>query len=87
MEIVGAPRYELGEEVVVFATPTPAGLRTCGWGQGRFVVEGEPGQRRVRNDLGNVQLTSAAKTGRYRAAAAPNEALAVFKQRIREEVG
>jgi hypothetical protein len=86
MEIVGAPHYELGEEVVVFATPTPAGLRTCGWGQGRFVVEGEPGQRRVRNDLGNVQLTPAGKTGRYRAAAATDEALAVFKQRIREEV-
>jgi hypothetical protein len=86
MEITGAPRYELGEEVVVFASPTPAGLRTCGWGQGRFVVEGEPGQRRVRNDLGNVQLTSAGKAGRYRAAATPDEALAVFKQRIREEV-
>jgi hypothetical protein len=86
MEIVGAPRYELGEEVVVFATPTSAGLRTCGWGQGRFVVEGEPGQRRVRNDLGDVRLTAPGKAGRYRAAAAPDEALAVFKQRIREEV-
>ena len=86
MEIVGAPHYELGEEVVVFAAPTPAGLRTCGWGQGRFVVDGEAGQRRVRNDLGDVQLTSAGKAGRYRAAAARDEALTVFKQRIREEV-
>lgn len=86
MEIVGAPRYQIGEEVVVFASPTPAGLRTCGWGQGRFVVEGEPGQRRVRNDLGGVQLISAAPARRYRAAAAPDEALAVFKQRIRDEV-
>lgn len=86
MEIIGAPRYELGEEVVVFAEPTPAGLRTCGWGQGRFVVEGEPGQRRVRNDLGDVQLTAPVKAGRRRASASPDEALAVFKQRIREEV-
>jgi len=86
MEIVGTPRYELGEEVVVFASPTPAGLRTCGWGQGRFVVAGEPGQRRVCNDLGDVQLTAPSKTGRQRTAAAPEEALAVFKQRIREEV-
>jgi hypothetical protein len=86
MEIIGAPRYELGEEVIVFAAPTPAGLRTCGWGQGRFVVEGEPGQRRVRNDLGDVQLTGPGKAGRYRAAAAADEALAVFMQRIREEV-
>ncbi len=86
MEIAGAPRYELGEEVVVFAAPIPAGLRTCGWGQGRFVVEGDPGQRRVRNDLGDVQLTASGPAGRYRAAAAPDEALAAFKQRIREEV-
>jgi hypothetical protein len=50
------------------------------------VVEGEPGQRRVRNDLGDVQLTGPGKAGRYRAAAAADEALAVFKQRIREEV-
>lgn len=86
MEIVGAPRYELGEEVVVFAAPTPAGLRTCGWGQGRFVVEGDPERRRVRNELGGIQLTTPGKAGRYRAAAAQDEALAVFKQRIREEV-
>jgi hypothetical protein len=86
MEIVGAPHYELGEEVVVFAARTPGGLRTCGWGQGRFVVEGEPGQRRVRNDLGNVQLIARGRAESYRAAAAPDEALAVFKQRIREEV-
>ena len=39
MQIVGAPRYEVGEEVVVFASPTPIGyLRTCGWGQGKFEV-------------------------------------------------
>ena len=86
MEIIGSPRYELGEEVVVFVAPTPAGMRTCGWGQGRFVVQGEPGQRRVRNDLGDVQLTAPAKAGRRRAAAASDESLAAFKQRIREEV-
>lgn len=86
MEIVGAPRYQVGEEVVIFAAPTPVGLRTCGWGQGRFVVEGEAGQRRVRNDLGGIQLTAPDKARRYRAAAAPDEALTVFKQRIRVEV-
>jgi hypothetical protein len=86
MEIVGAPHYELGEEVVVFASQTPAGLRTCGWGQGRFVVAGGPEQRRVRNDLGDIQLTAPAQPGRYRAAAAQDEALGAFKQRIREEV-
>ncbi len=86
MEIVGTPRYELGEEVVVFAAPTPAGLRTCGWGQGRFVVAGEPGQRRVRNDLGNIRLTARIPTARQRTAVTRDEALDAFKQRIREEV-
>lgn len=86
MEIIGTPRYELGEEVVVFAALTPAGLRTCGWGQGRFVVAGEPGKRRVRNDLGNVQLTAPDQPGRYRAAVTRDEPLDVFKQRVREEV-
>jgi hypothetical protein len=86
MEIIGAPHYELGEEVVVFASRTPGGLRTCGWGQGRFVVEGEPGQRRVRNDLGDVQLISPGKASPARAAVGTDEPLAVFKQRIRDEV-
>lgn len=86
MEIVGAPRYQPGEEVVVFAARTPFGLRTCGWGQGRFVVEGEPGRKRVRNDLGDVQLTTPAGVpARARAAVAADEGLAIFKQRIRSE--
>ncbi len=39
MQIAGAPRYQIGEEVVVFAAETPIGyLRTCGWGQGKFQV-------------------------------------------------
>ena len=38
-QIVGAPRYAIGEEVVVFADETPIGyLRTCGWSQGKFRV-------------------------------------------------
>ena len=86
MEIVGAPRYALGEEVVVFASSTTIGLRTCGWGQGRFVVEGRPGQRRVRNDLGDVQLMYSGKAQRFRAADEADEALTAFKQRIRDEV-
>jgi hypothetical protein len=41
MQVVGAPRYAVGEEVVVFAAETPIGyLRTCGWEQGKFVVQG-----------------------------------------------
>jgi len=38
-QIVGAPRYAIGEEVVVFADETPIGyLRTSGWSQGKFQV-------------------------------------------------
>jgi hypothetical protein len=39
LQIVGTPRYEVGEEVVLFAERTQLGyLRTCGWGQGKFRV-------------------------------------------------
>lgn len=39
MQIAGAPRYEVGEEVVLFLNRTPIGyLRSCGWGQGKFGV-------------------------------------------------
>ena len=39
MQIAGAPRYEDGEEVVLFLNRTPIGyLRSCGWGQGKFGV-------------------------------------------------
>lgn len=87
MEIVGAPRYEIGEEIVVFATRTPLGLRTCGWGQGRFVVSGAFGQKRIRNDLGGIQLVSPPGKSRLVRAAAPvDEGLSAFKQRIRDEV-
>ena len=86
MEIVGAPHYELGEEVVIFASRTPLGLRTCGWGQGRFVIEGAVGQKRVRNDQGAIQLVS--PRGKWlpaRASSLLDEGLAAFKQRIRTE--
>lgn len=87
MEVVGAPRYQVGEEVVVFAARAPLGLRTCGWGQGRFVVEGDPGRKRVRRELGDIQLVSA--RGRASPAgqgAAPDQDLEAFKQKIRNEV-
>lgn len=87
MEIVGAPHYELGEEVVVFASRTPFGLRTCGWGQGRFVIEGAVGQKRVRNDQGAIQLVSPqGKSLPARASSLLDEGLTAFKQRIRTEV-
>ncbi len=39
MQIAGAPRYEVGEEVVLFLNRTPIGyLRSSGWGQGKFGV-------------------------------------------------
>ena len=63
MQIVGAPRYEVGEEVVVFAASTPIGyLRTCGWGQGKLEVRpdaSQPGSRVVRASPLAVQLVQA----------------------------
>lgn len=60
MSVPGAPRYEEGEEVVVFTQPVPAGLlRTRGWSQGRLLVEtapASPSGKRVRTDLGGSML-------------------------------
>ena len=44
MQIAGAPRYQVGDEVVLFLNRTPIGyLRSCGWGQGKFGVIGRDG--------------------------------------------
>jgi len=59
MDVVGAPRYEIGDEVTVFAAPTPIGYRrTCGWGQGKFVVidAPTPSGRAVQASLPGVEL-------------------------------
>lgn len=60
MTVPGAPRYAVGEEIVVFAQPVPNGyLRTRGWAQGRLLVESAPGSpsgKRVRSDLGGALL-------------------------------
>ncbi len=59
MQIAGAPRYSVGEEVVLFATRTPIGyLRTAGWGQGKYVVvDGRDSDRRVvRSSVRDITL-------------------------------
>ena len=44
MQIAGAPRYQVGDEVVLFLNRTPIGyLRSCGWGQGKFGVSSRGG--------------------------------------------
>ena len=74
MTVPGAPRYEVGQEVVVFAAEVPNGyLRTHGWSQGRFLVEESPlspSGKRVHTDLGDLVLTeSSVKAGAPKAAA------------------
>ena len=65
MQVVGAPHYEVGEEAVVFAAPTPVGyLRTCGWGQGKFAVRANPQSpsgRIVRSAALGVKLVETGK--------------------------
>ncbi len=74
MAIVGTPRYEVGDEVVVFAERTPIGyLRTCGWRQGQFGVVtldgssekvcavGRPGRRTRRRGAQQAQRPRAAR--------------------------
>ena len=63
MEIVGAPRYRIGEEVVLLTARTPIGyLRTSGWGQGRFDVVADPrtGTKVVRSGLAGIELVEPA---------------------------
>jgi len=63
MDIVGAPRYRIAEEVVLFTTRTPIGyLRTSGWGQGRFEVVADPrtGSTTVRSHLAGIELVEPA---------------------------
>ena len=63
MEIVGAPRYRIGEEVVLLTARTPIGyLRTSGWGQGRFDVVADPrtGAKVVRSGLAGIELVEPA---------------------------
>ena len=59
MQIAGAPRYSVGEEVVLFVTRTPIGyLRTAGWGQGKYVVvDARDSDRRVvRSSVRDITL-------------------------------
>ncbi len=73
MAIAGTPHYQVGEEVVVFAYPTPLGLRrTCGWGQGRFEVVERNGEKTVTPALMKAEVVEAAK------GAAPSRALSAF---------
>lgn len=88
MAIAGAPRYEAGEEVVVFAAGTPIGyLRTCGWGQGRFVARQGPGGKQVRSGLGSVAAVPGRLMGSGERAAVSTPDLNGLKERIRAEVG
>lgn len=63
MDIAGAPRYRIADEVVLFTTRTPIGyLRTSGWGQGRFDVVADPrtGSKFVRSRLAGIELVEPA---------------------------
>ena len=62
MAVAGAPRYQVGQEVVLFLERTPIGyLRGSGWGQGNFaVVESTTGESRtVRSAHGGATLIEA----------------------------
>ncbi|MEZ5361080.1 MAG: hypothetical protein R2748_01760 [Bryobacterales bacterium] len=93
MQVVGAPRYEVGEEVVVFVAPTATGLlRTCGWGQGKFAVRASdqtPSGRVVRSGVGAVTLVEPAGARLTKAEAADaldGADLEAFLGRVRAEV-
>jgi hypothetical protein len=93
MQVVGAPHYEVGEEAVVFAAPTPVGyLRTCGWGQGKFAVRAardSASGRIVRSAALGVTLVGPAKSpaaGAKSAASYDGADLDAFLSRVRAEI-
>jgi len=65
MTVEGAPRYERGEELVLFAYRVPNGFwRARGFGQGKFTIVADPrsGERRVNSEAHHtVALVEAAR--------------------------
>ena len=92
MQIAGAPRYEVGEEVVLFLNRMPIGyLRSCGWGQGKFGVRSLGGAGPVvRSTVAGVSFVEAPgeppaglKKARTPVTSFSGLALAEFKTRLR----
>ena len=81
MAVPGAPKYSVGEDVVVFAVRTPVGyLRTCGWGQGRYLVSTNG---RVQPDLAQTPVVDRSKSGATaKAAAAPPTTVDELRRRV-----
>ncbi|MBI1356668.1 MAG: hypothetical protein GC160_20200 [Acidobacteria bacterium] len=92
-QIVGAPRYAVGEEIVVFAHRTPIGyLRTSGWSQGKFVVSaggsgsGNASGKIVSSVRTGAQIVSAAQPVKTPLSSLDRSDLAQFLARVRAEV-
>lgn len=88
-QIVGAPRYAIGEEVVVFADETPIGyLRTCGWSQGKFVVSAAAGSaaKTVAPVSSGARIVTAERSSETPLGSFRQAELAGFMNRIRREV-
>ncbi|MBI3664984.1 MAG: hypothetical protein HY236_01965 [Acidobacteria bacterium] len=87
--IAGMPRYEPGEEVVVFLYRTPIGfVRSRGLGQGKFTVQADPasGELRVQAQLGGaavVEPAGAARMPRIGLQQLDGERLEAFKAQVR----
>jgi hypothetical protein len=72
MHVPGAPRYGVGEEVVVFAYPTGIGLwRTRGLGQGKYSVSRRTGLPLVRAQGSGALPLVERGAARLRSVAAP----------------
>lgn len=93
LQVVGTPKYEVGEEVVLFAEETPIGLlRTCGWGQGKFKVTRtrETGKVTVQTGAKGIHLverpTREAKPVGTALSGLDGQELEQFKTRVRQIV-
>lgn len=81
-QVYGTPRFRTGERVLVFATPTKAGLLTVtGLFQGKFSVESANGAEQAVQDAGEGALLVGRGTRPTR------QALAPFLKGLRKRIG
>ena len=86
--VAGVPRFQPGEEVVLFLQPTSRGdLSVASWQQGTFRVRREPlsGAETVTQDTAAF-ATFNPQTRRFEATGVRNQSLTSFRQQVEAAV-
>jgi hypothetical protein len=84
VHVDGVPRFQDGEEVVLFLEPSPGGeLTVAGWAQGAFRIRRDPrtNEESVAQDTSGLGVFDPGTRG-FRAGGARRMALREFKERV-----